>query len=71
MEEEKTIILEFKKSKNSVGVKIHEGTALELIIGIAETVQIIMEETGQKRKDIIADIEKAIDVLEEGGKENE
>ncbi len=69
--EEETIILEFKKSNNSVGVKIHEGTALELIIGIAETVQIIMEETGQKRKDIIADIEKAIDVLEEGGKENE
>lgn len=30
-----------------------------------------MEETGQKRKDIIANIEKAIDVLEEGGKENE
>lgn len=69
MEEE--IILEFKKSNNGVGVEIYEGTALELIIGIAETIQIIMEETGQKRKDIIANIEKAIDVLEEGGKENE
>ena len=69
MEEE--IILEFKKRNNSVGVEIHEGTALELIIGIAETIQIIMDETGQKRKDIIADIEKTIDVLEEGGKENE
>ena len=31
----------------------------------------LFEETGQKRKDIIANIEKAIDVLEEGGKENE
>ena len=69
MEEE--IILEFKKSNNGVGVEIHEGTALEVIIGIAETIQIIMEETGQKRKDIIANIEKAIDVLEEGGTENE
>lgn len=49
MEEE--IILEFKKSNNGVGVEIHEGTALEVIIGIAETIQIIMEETGQRGKE--------------------
>lgn len=71
MEEEKTTILELKKSKNGVGVEIHEGTIIEVIIGIAETIQIIMEESGQKRKNVIADIEKAIDILEEGGKENE
>ena len=71
MEEEKTTILELKKSKKGVGVEIHEGTIIEVIIGIAETIQIIMEESGQKRKNVIADIEKAIDILEEGGKENE
>lgn len=49
----------------------HEGTTLDVIIGIAETIQIIIEETGQKRKNIIADIETAVKVLEEGGKKIE
>lgn len=66
--EKETIILEVKKSKNGVAVEIHEGTTLDVIIGIAETIQIIIEETGQKRKNIIADIETAVKVLEEGGK---
>ena len=66
-----TIILEVKKSKNGVAVEIHEGTILDVIIGIAETIQIIIEETGQKRKNIIADIETAVKVLEEGGKKIE
>lgn len=69
--EKETIILEVKKSKNGVAVEIHEGTALDVIIGIAETIQIIREETGQKRKNIIADIETAVKVLEEGGKKFE
>jgi len=69
--EKETIILEVKKSKNGVAVEIHEGTALDVIIGIAETIQIIIEETGQKRKNIIADIETAVKVLEEGGKKIE
>lgn len=69
--EKETIILEVKKSKNGVAVEIHEGTPLDVIIGIAETIQIIIEETGQKRKNIIADIETAVKVLEEGGKEIE
>lgn len=69
--EKETIILEVKKSKNGVAVEIHEGTALDVIIGIAETIQIIIEETGQKRKNIIADIETAVNVLEEGGKKFE
>lgn len=69
--EKETIILEVKKSKNGVAVEIHEGTALDVIIGIAETIQIIKEETGQKRKNIIADIETAVKVLEEGGKKFE
>lgn len=45
--EKETIILEVKKSKNGVAVEIHEGTTLDVIIGIAETIQIIIEETGQ------------------------
>lgn len=69
--EKETIILEVKKSKNGVAVEIHEGTVLDVIIGIAETIQIIIEETGQKRKNIIADIETAVKVLEEGGKKFE
>lgn len=69
--EKETIILEVKKSKNGVAVEIHEGTALDVIIEIAETIQIIIEETGQKRKNIIADIETAVKVLEEGGKKFE
>lgn len=69
--EKETIILEVKKSKNGVAVEILEGTALDVIIGITETIQIIIEETGQKRKNIIADIETAVKVLEEGGKKFE
>lgn len=69
--EKETIILEVKKSKNGVAVEIHEGTKLDVIIGIAETIQIIIEETGQKRKNIIAAIETAVKVLEEGGKKIE
>lgn len=53
--EKETIILEVKKSKNGVAVEIH----------------VIIEETGQKRKNIIADIETAVKVLEEGGKKIE
>lgn len=69
--EKETIILEVKKSKNGVAVEILKGTTLDVIIGIAETIQIIIEETGQKRKNIIADIETAVKVLEEGGKKIE
>ena len=47
MEEE--IILEFKKSNNGVGVEIHEGTALEVIIGIAEF-KLLWKKQGKKEK---------------------
>lgn len=53
------------------GKRNNNSGRLDVIIGIAETIQIIIEETGQKRKNIIADIETAVKVLEEGGKEIE
>lgn len=66
------IILEFAKSEEGVSVSIYDCKTIELIIGIAETIQLIMEGTGQNKQTILADIEKVVDILEEkGGKENE
>lgn len=65
MKEKTDIILEIKKDKNGVNASINEGTVLEVIIGIAEAIQLIIYGTGQNKQTILADIEKAIDILNE------
>lgn len=67
MKEKTDIILEIKKDKNgSVSASINDGTVIEVIIGIAEAIQLIIDGTGQNKQTILADIEKAIDILNEG-----
>lgn len=65
MKEKTDIILEIKKDKNGVNASINDGTVLEVIIGIAEAIQLIIAGTGQDKQTILADIEKAIDILNE------
>lgn len=66
MKEKTDIILEIKKDKNDgVSASINDGTVIEVIIGIAEAIQLIIDGTGQNKQTILADIEKAIDILNE------
>lgn len=66
MKEKTDIILEIKKDKNDgVSESINDGTVIEVIIGIAEAIQLIIDGTGQNKQTILADIEKAIDILNE------
>lgn len=65
MKEKTDIILEIKKDENGVSTSINDGTVVEIIIGIAEAIQLIMEGTKQNKQSILANIEKAIDILNE------
>lgn len=67
--------MKFTKNDEGVSVTLNSTEVLDVLIGIAEIIQMILEETKEDRKNIISDINKILDVLEEqekiGGKENE
>lgn len=64
-------IVEFTRSDRSISVSVCDTSALEVVIGIAQTIQIVMEGTEQSEKQILADIKKALKILrKEEKKEN-
>lgn len=69
MEQKSEIIVEFTKNAEGISVTLNKSTTIDVLIGIAETIQLISEETKENRKKIISDINKILDVLE--GKEEE
>lgn len=68
-------IAKFTKNDEGVSVTVNEAETIDILIGIAETIQMISENSNAERKNIISDLNKILDVLEEqekmGGKENE
>lgn len=68
-------IAKFTKNDEGVSVTVYEADTVDILIGIAETIQMISENSNAERKNIISDLNKILDVLEEqekmGGKENE
>lgn len=66
------IILEFKKSDEGITVVTYDCPIIDILVGIAETIQLMMEETKENKETILTDISKALEILEEkGGKSNE
>lgn len=58
-------ILKFEKNAEGVSVTLNSPNALDVLIGIAQTIQMITEETKENRESILSDINKILDVLEE------
>lgn len=57
-------IVEFTKNDKGVGVTINSTETINVLVGIAETIQLISEETKKNKKSIISDINKILDILE-------
>lgn len=58
-------IVKFTKNDEGVSVTVNSTQIIDVLIGIAQTIQMISEESKNDRKDIISDINKILDVLEE------
>ena len=61
---DKQVIVEFTKNEEGVSVKVNNTETINVLIGIAETIQLISEETKRDKKSIISDINKILDILE-------
>lgn len=64
-------IVEFAKNDEGVSVTLNNTETIDILIGIAETIQLISEGTKETRKSIISDINKILDILEEQEKKEE
>ena len=64
-------IVKFTKNDEGVSVTLNNTETIDVLIGIAETIQLISEGTKGNRKNIISDINKILDVLEEQEKKEE
>lgn len=58
-------IVKFTKNDEGVNVTVNSTQIIDVLIGIAQTIQMISEESKNDRKDIISDVNKILDVLEE------
>lgn len=65
------IIVKFTKNDEGVSVTLNNAETIDVLIGIAETIQLISEGTKENRKSIISDINKILNVLEDQEKEEE
>lgn len=68
-------IAKFTKNDEGVSVTVYEADTVDILIGIAETIQMISENSNAEIKNVMSDLNKILEVLEEqekiGGKENE
>lgn len=65
---DKTIV-RFTKNDEGISVMLNSSITINVLIEIAKTIQIISEGTKENRKQIISDINKILDVLEENKEE--
>lgn len=56
-------IVKFTKSDEGVSVRVNNTETINVLVGIAETIQIISEETKKNKKSIISDINTILDIL--------
>ena len=65
------MIVKFTKSDEGVQVVFNNTETVDVLVGIAEAIQLITEETKQSRQDVVSDINKILDILEEQEKKEE
>lgn len=69
------IIVKFIQKDEGVEVNIYPTETINVLIGVAETIQMITKHTKESRKSVMSDINNILDILEEkekkGRKENE
>lgn len=65
------MIVKFTKSDEGVEVVFNNTGTVDVLVGIAEAIQMISEETKQSKQDIVSDINKILDILEEQEKKEE
>jgi hypothetical protein len=65
------MIVKFTKSDEGVEVVFNNTETVDVLVGIAEAIQLITEETKQSRQDVVSDINKILDILEEQEKKEE
>lgn len=65
------MIVKFTKSDEGVEVVFNNTETVDVLVGIAEAIQLISEETKQSKQDIVSDINKILDILEEQEKKEE
>lgn len=65
------MIVKFTKNDEGVEVVFNNTKTVDVLVGIAEAIHLISEETKQSKQDIISDINKILDILEEQEKKEE
>lgn len=65
------MIVKFTKSDEGVEVVFNNTETVDVLVGIAEAIQLISEETKQSKQDIVSNINKILDILEEQEKKEE
>lgn len=63
-------IVKFTKNDEGVSVTVYGTETVNILIGIAQTIQIISGQSKKDNKNILADISKILDILEEKEEEN-
>lgn len=63
-------IVKFTKNDEGVSVILHNCRTIDVLMGIAEIIQLISEGTKENREKIISDINKILNILEEKKEEN-
>ena len=58
------IILKFKKNDDGITVETNDAKTIDLLMGMAETIQMLMDGTSEKREKNISDKKIILDVLE-------
>lgn len=67
----KKTIVKFIKSDEGIGVKVASTQTVDVLVGIAETVQLVSRTTKNRIESIMSDINKILEILEEEENQNE
>lgn len=64
-------IVEFIQKDEGVEVNIYPSETVSVLIGVAETIQMITKHAKEDRESVMSDINKILDILEEQEKKEE
>lgn len=59
------VITKFIENDDGISVEVHSAETLKVLIGIAEAIQLISEETKESKESIVSDINEILNILEE------
>lgn len=64
-------IVKFTKNDEGVSATVYSTETVNILIGIAQTIQIVSGQSKKDNKSILSDINKILDILEEQEKKEE